>query len=104
MKLLGFDWEGLQQQRIVAPHIPDIKVRTDFLIVRPYFRGQDDSLLESSNYFKRLICRSAEVTQTVIVKKLSRKVVHSLDFIDSLTRQKMLFWAKIELFLGRFRR
>ena len=24
---LGFDWEGLLVQKVVAPHVPDIKVR-----------------------------------------------------------------------------
>ena len=34
----GFDWEGLLVQKVVAPHVPDIKVRFMNNILGLYFR------------------------------------------------------------------
>ena len=35
----GFDWEGLLVQKVVAPHVPDIKVRSMNNIWGLYFRN-----------------------------------------------------------------
>ena len=32
---LGFDWEGLLAQKVVAPHVPDIKVSNSYFFRYP---------------------------------------------------------------------
>ena len=41
----GFDWEGLLVQKVVAPHVPDIKVRFMNNVLGLYFQVSKRKLL-----------------------------------------------------------